>query len=116
MYPRDTPTLFTSLKGSGPGFTDILRLETLRNVQLVGVKFSLDDGRALLRSLEEGKFQHLQTLSLLNNKILAPVAADFEMEGEKQHIDILIIKNTEDLERRCMHRLKEQIAKLFSRH
>ena len=108
--------LFTSLKGSGPVFADILTLKTLRKVQLVGVKFSLDDGRALLRSLKEGKFRHLQTISLLNNKELAPVAMDFELEGDRQNIDILIIKNTEDLERRCMHRLKEQIAKLFSRH
>ena len=96
---------FTSLKGSGPVFADILMFESLRNVSLVGVKFTLEDGRALLRSLEEGKFRHLETLSLLNNKELT---MDFETEGAKQNIKNFI--NTE--ERGCMHLLKERILKL----
>ena len=103
---------FTLLRDSGRVFADILTFKTLRNVQLVGVKFSLEDGRALLRSLEAGKFRHLKSLSLLNNKELAPVAMDFETEGVEQKIKILI--NTEYSERGCMHRLKEHIAKLLS--
>ena len=97
--------LFTSLKGLGQVFADILTAKTLKNVQLVGVKFSLQDGRDLLRSLREGKFHHLETLSLLNNKKLAPVAMDFQTEGVKQKIDVLI--NTNYSENGCMHRLKQ---------
>ena len=103
---------FTSLRGSGPDFADILTFETFRNVQLVGVKFSLEDGRALLRSLEEGKFRHLKSLSLLNNKELAPEAAGFQTEGERQNIEILI--NTENSEEiGCMGRMKEILAQFF---
>ena len=103
---------FTSLKGSGPVFADILKFESLRNVQLVGVKFSLEDGRFLLRSLEEGKCGHLRSLSLLNNKELAPVAADFQTEGEIQNTDILI--DAEDSEEiGCLDKLKEIISKIL---
>ena len=103
--------LFTSLKGSGHDFADILTFKSLRHIQLVGVKFSLEDGRALLGPLQEGKFRHLETLSLLNNKELAPLAADFLTEGEAQNIGIRIDReNSTDVG--CMDRLKEIISKL----
>ena len=87
---------FTSLKDSGQDFAEIITYKNLRKVQLVGVKFSMEDGRALLGSLTAGKFRHLETLSLRDNKELTPVAMDFQTGGQKQNIKILI--NTEDSE------------------
>ena len=109
---RDLEILFTSLRGSGQVLSEILTSENLRNVDLDGVNFSFEDGRALLRSLTEGKFHHLQSISLLSNKEVAPLASDFEREGERQDIEILI--DPEDSEEiGCMGRLKECISRCF---
>ena len=108
---RDLEIFSTSLRGSGQEFADILTFETIRNVSLVGVKFSLEDGRVLLRSLTKGKFLHLESLSLFNNTELAPLASGFKTVCERQNIEIEI--DTEDSgEIGFMNRLKEGISKL----
>ena len=86
------------LKGCGPELVEILKSESFCMAKFAGAKLSIEDGKILLKNIQDGHLDHIELLNLLDNEEVSLLKKDFEMTCKQRQITLEMNSSSSDID------------------
>ena len=84
------------LKGCGPELVEILKAESFCSADFVGAELNIEDGKIILKNIQDGNLDHVEFLSLMDNKEISPLTTDLKTACKQREITLEINASLKD--------------------
>ena len=85
------------LKGCGPELVEILKAESFCSADFVGAELNVEDGKIILKNIQDGNLDHVEFLSLMDNREIGPLATDLKTACKQREITLEINASLKDM-------------------
>ena len=99
------------LKGCGPELVEILKSESFCMAKFAGAKLTIEDGKILLKNIQDGHLDHIELLNLLDNEEVSLLKQDFEMTCKQRQITLEMNSSSRDIDLLKYDYIKELAGK-----
>ena len=75
---------------------EILKAESFCSAEFVGAELTVEDGKIILKNIQDGNLDHVEFLSLMDNKEISPLTTDLKTACKQREITLEINASLKD--------------------